>query len=320
VGLEAETDLGSLSNKSAVTSTQLIAQWTLPDRLRGKPDATVSIRAPSLPALAAKTSVQLRSARTARVEVTTQIARAGTGIVVRVFDAFDNPGPGAKLVARASGMPGEFLEGTMGTYQATYAPPSNLGVGFDEVEVRDTESGITGRTSIALRAFSRPLTTWVRVGYITNFGRLQSPVVAGGVAGRLPVASFALSLGVEGGYHAGRSTSLEVGTGEAVSSSLTAVPVMGRAAIEKPIGPFVPYVGLASGAILSRAEVSSRTTGKIVRGATGFGICGLAGASTFLGPGRVGLEVGYLHAVVAHAAMTGNLGGLQVSAAYHIDL
>jgi len=44
------------------------------------------------------------------------------------------------------------------------------------------------------------------------------------------------------------------------------------------------------------------------------------GADAALGPGRLGLEVGYLYAPRAQAAISGNFGGLTITAGYRVGL
>jgi hypothetical protein len=145
-------------------------------------------------------------------------------------------------------------------------------------------------------------------------------MAAVGASSRVPWKSRTIAIGFEAAYWGNSSDVADARTLQDARASVSVVPLTLRVSLEQPIRKVTPYVGVGFGAVLVRTGLSSPNLGDLSRQSTVPGLTGFAGASTRLGPGRAGLELGYMSAQVDDGITNGNCGGWQLTAGYRLDL
>jgi hypothetical protein len=160
-----------------------------------------------------------------------------------------------------------------------------------------------------------------QLGALSNFAKVSGPLVAVQVAARLRFISPRLQLALECGYYQSVHHDLTVDGSDSVETTLRGVPTLLRLAYRLPLGrrfELWPFAG--AGVLVALSQVASASTGKL--GATEvmpLWAAG-AGAGTLLGPGRIGLELGYADARISAHGVTGNAAGFFAALGYELGL
>jgi hypothetical protein len=307
---------GTLGAPSPRSPTEIVASWELPTTFGDAREARVSVRTRTPPELTGETTLALRPGTVTRLLIT---APSVGLIAVTGFDAFGNRGASAKLSVRARGTVGELRQDPMGVYVAPYELPDDETTS-DEIFAQDLDTKV--QTSEVLE-IPRPI-RWVsaaaRVGYVTNIGRVRSLMAAVGVSSRLPWKTRTIAVGLEAAYWGNGADVADLRTAQDARASVSVVPLALRVSLEQPIRKVTPYVGAGIGAVFVRTRLSSPLLGELSRKSTVPGFAGFAGGTMRAGPGRAGVEVGYLSARVDDGITSGNCGGLQLTAGYRVDV
>ncbi|GAC1340038.1 MAG: hypothetical protein NVSMB23_09800 [Myxococcales bacterium] len=179
--LHLVTNLGK-AEVTALSRGQAVARVRVPDAFEGKTALEIQARCASGPA-SAKLSVPLLAAAPARAEIDFGPAKvradgaARLRLRMRVEDRFGNPVPDAQLAAAAE--PGTVTapasEGA-GAYAALYTPPLSREGGGALVHVR--VGAAEGLARIPLLGSPARAALTPKLGALTNFGRLRSPLAA----------------------------------------------------------------------------------------------------------------------------------------------
>jgi hypothetical protein len=157
------------------------------------------------------------------------------------------------------------------------------------------------------------------LGYLTNFGKISSPIVRAGLWIRLPILDDGFVAGVETGYYWSSFSETDTQNQERVSARLSAVPLLAVLTYELPWYPVTPHVGLAVGASFVGTRVSSASSDEFRETQTAFTISPLIGALYPLGPGHIGGRLGYVKAEL-DGSLRGNAGGLTLGVDYRLPL
>lgn len=312
--VEAHTDLGTLGPPVRDGDGWQV-EWTIPDAHDDRREATVLARV-SLPGhrdLDAAVRVELAPGPAQRIAVEASRGLTANGhargvITVRGYDRWGNAADLAALSGRARGQIGPFMRRPDGARIATYVAPAGASHG-DTVELVDRASGLSTRTTIELRALPSRYALELRAGYLSNLGRIGAPIVS--VAGwiRLPVLGEHLRAGVELAGYTSTVTARAETTSEDVSARIRTAPILARAGYVTAFGATQVLVagGLGIAAVATRLESASSgasTSTHVVLAASA-----VVGARWRLGPGSLGVEIGYLHARTT-GAVAGRVGGI----------
>jgi hypothetical protein len=321
VPLRLSAPFGSFSPTRAVSSTEHVATWQLPDEFGGRTQVVVRVLARAPTTLTSSASLSLQPGPLARLEVSSARTRiwsdgeSSTELTVKAFDGANNPVSGLSLSASADGTLSAFTPAAAGEYSARYTSPLSRG-GSDSVVVRDAAGRIEGRLEILLTD-ARRMSVAARLGYVTNFAKVSAPLFAAGANVRPPILDGNLVVGLELGLYVSSSTDRDEADVEDVSVTATVLPLLARVVYEIPLGMVMPYFGLASGVSITSTNVSSSSSGEQVSNDAALPLYVPVGATMPLGPGRAGLELGYLYTPVENDSLEGNLGGFEITAAYH---
>lgn len=323
VPLRASADFGQVNPLRAVATTEYETSWTLPDSFEGRTVATVTVRSLGNPPLSATQQLRLRPGPVKRLEMTLDRARlpangrAGATITVRAADQFGNAVSDPKLLATAAGNVGAFTRTEPGLFTARYTTPNQV-LGADRIIVREETSGVSSEAVIQLTSPGSLLAS-AHLGYLTNFGKISSPIARAGLWIRLPVFDDGFVAGLETGYYWSSFSETDTQNQERVSARLSAVPLLAVLTYELPWYPVTPHVGLAIGASFVGTRVSSESSGEFRETQTAFTISPLVGALYPLGPGQIGGRLGYVKAEL-DGSLQGNAGGLTVGVDYRLPL
>jgi hypothetical protein len=288
--------------------------WILPDRFDGRRQAVLRAHAG---ALTAEAKLILEPGPIAALELERPRGRVvGDGkhtltLPVRAHDAFGNPVEHPRVEAHATGA--VRVDGG----QLAWTPPR--GAREDRIEVRDLDAGQKTTLKLTLDKPRMPFSVGARVGYLTNFGKISAPVVSLDFAWRLPWLRRLLSIGLESGvYYAtfhGASAA-----GDPIDLSVTGVPVAARIDAALPLGPAALYAGVGGGLLVPRTSVASANApSQDSTSALGL-FTARVGADFDVRRGRLVLEAGYLYAPSSDGGLTGNFGGLSITAGWRAEL
>ena len=232
---------------------------------------------------------------------------------VEAKDTWGNPADASAVVATTSGQVAASQLQPLG--RATFAyVPLRTSRWTDRVTVRDPASGASASIIVALQ---RPPTRFLvaaRLGYLTNFGKLSAPFVALDAGYRLPWLRRRLSIGLEAGFYDAsyREANLSV--------VFLGIPVLARVGYSVPFGRAALYGGVGGGVMLT--HVTTRATQLVDQVSTG--TLGLFAAHLGLDfdvqVGRLLVEGGYFYAPSGDRVVSGNFGGLTVTAGYRVNL
>jgi len=252
----------------------------------------------------------------------TQLPADGHGsaqLRVSARDVHGNPVRGARLSARARGALTALVERAPGVYEAEYRAP--LGQpGQDRILVRDAVSGRQAEALLALSGRGGRVSLAARAGYLVNFARVSGPLLALELGYRLSWLSEQLSLALWAGYYQSSTSVPAADGGLPLASKLWAFPLLVRAAYNIPVGALDVWPQLGAGVLAASSSVSSADTGKVEeRHAVPLFTAGL-GAALGLGPGRLGIELGYLLASLHGDSVQGNAGGAYIALGYELRL
>jgi hypothetical protein len=320
-----EADAGSVGTPQR-TATGWTAVWTLPDAFAGKRTARAAVRA-IVPGgeLRAELALRLVGAAATRIDASAPARLRADGssegtVVARVVDRWDNLVASPNLAARARGHLGVFTARSDGAATASYVAPHAREPGDDIVELSDPGSGLTAHATIRLDALPRRFGFSARLGYLSNLGRVSTPIAAVSAAMRLPVLAERLVLGIEVAGYSTAFDAQEMGLAETVSARITAVPVLARLAYRAPLGPIDAWIGGGAGVAFASSRLSSTSSGTQTSSATRFAATGFAGAALRTGPGWIVVEGAYLHATLPDAPIAGRIGGIVATAGFAVDL
>ena len=320
-------DVGSVGLVSATEGGGFRATWSMPDAYDGREQASARVVAPtgSGEPLDAVASLTLSPGPASELELSVDddelVADGHTGTVVhlRARDAHGNDaGELGALERTVAGRLGPFQPTGPGLWDADYSTPMLRRPDVDRIEVRLAEGG-TGTVQVRLQATGRPIIIDLRAGYLTNFGKVRAPLFLGGVTFRLPFLREAMSVGLTTGFFTGRDQSRASNDSERVSLRVWGVPVLLRMAYRLYFDHVQLDVTLLTGAVIAQRELSSETTGRRVTRDLRWAVGGGVAPSFAVGPGRLVLDVGYLHAPVT-GFVRGNLAGLYSLVGYALRL
>jgi opacity protein-like surface antigen len=314
--LDFTATTGKVGETSQRSPTEIVASWQPPEAFGEAREARARVRTRTRPEIVSEAPLPLRPGPVARLSVVAP--RVGV-VAVTAFDAFGNQGASAKLAAQARGTVGVLRRERTGVYTATYARPDDETTS-DDIFVQDLDTKVRTSQRIDILRPIRWISASARVGYVTNVARVHSLMGAAGVSSRLPWQERTIAVGLEAAYWGNGSNVTDARTGEQARVSVAVVPLTLRLSLEQPIGKVAPYAGGGVAAVFVRTGLSSPSLGELSRKSTVFGAMGFAGASTRLGPGRAGAEVGYLSAKIDDGITSGNSGGWQLTAGYRLNL
>jgi hypothetical protein len=247
--------------------------------------------------------------------------KSSTSIVVTSRDAFGNPTTGAKLDGSSLGTltPFTFVE-ARDVFTSEYTAPVRLEAIEDSIVIRDESAAVEATLPLRLSATRRRISLGASAGYVSNFGKVSSPIVAADLGVRLPFISEILAVGLAAEYTWSMQTAMSADGNERVDTSMWALPILVQVTAEGRAEPWGFYGGLLAGAAVVGQSVSAPTSGKAVETAASFAVGGRAGVDFASGPGRLALEAGYLYAPVNAGAIRGNVVGLSLALAYRLQL
>jgi hypothetical protein len=325
VPFQISPSVGEVANIQQIGPTEYQAVWTIPTLLEGRTVATLAVEVQALHPLRAETKIGLLVGAVARIDVARDDddlpadGMSHTTITASAFDKFDNPVKTAKVTARAAGQLDSFQTVKPGVFAATYTSPRAAEDFTDTIIVRDEQSGTQATLKIDLFG-ERHFLAHARVGYLTNFGKVGGPLVAGGVAMRLPVAGNRLLVGAEIGYYTSSANERDAANTENVAISVSAIPVIARGTFEFPLGRWKPYATVGAGATFTSVAVSSPSAGETIeRGPRPTVLARLGLALLRLGPGHAAVEVGFALVPLGTDIVEGNAGGLDATAGYQYE-
>ena len=103
-------------------------------------------------------------------------------------------------------------------------------------------------------------------------------------------------------------------------TSVTTVPVMGRIMASTTAGGLDIYAGAAAGVAIAEIGIESDDIGHQLETQLRPAARILAGAELPVGARRVVFELGFMHAGVDAAGVSGNVGGADISVGYALDV
>ena len=320
------SDFGAISRPTRV-GAGFVAQRTVPDAFLARSHASAVVRVAAAPgahmrALVAETSLALVPATASRIETSTPAPVRGDGetraeILARVVDPFGNPTVAPGLTGHGRGLIGRFAPGAGGRLVASYVAPRTYDRSFDVIELDGVGPGISERLSVPIAAMNHRLAIGARLGYLSNLGRISTPIAVVSVTARLPALAERLVAGAELAMY---STSIDVpGPGETISTELRATPFLAKLGYRMPLGRVDLSGGAGLGAVLVTTRVSSPSAGTTATTGLQPAAAIHASATTHTGPGWVTLEIEYLHATI-DGDVQGRIGGIIVTAGYGIEL
>jgi len=313
-----DADVGSARATRSVAGTWS-ATWTLPDRFSGRREARAQVRATTADdsVVSGEIVIPLAAAEPASIETIAPGPLRANGestaiVTARVVDRWGNLVGPRPLTARSRGELTPFVATADGA-RARYTAPHARSSGDDVIEIRDAESGVTGRARLRLVPLPRRMQLSARAGYVSNLGSVSAPLVSLTAGARLPVLDEALVADV---LVAGYTTTIESeAMSETVSARLTTLPVLGRIAYHAARGRFDLWGGAGAGVALARTRVTSASAGVTSATTMAPAATMFAGVSRRTGPGSILVEAGYLHATIDRA-VAGRIGGITASAGY----
>jgi hypothetical protein len=295
----------------------------VPDGFEGRSGATLKIRTVSSPPVSAIKELTLQPGPIAQLEVSadrTQLpadGHASTALTVRATDAFGNPVSNARLHSSSAGTISAFSMTDPGVYSASYVPPIER-PDVDRVVIRDQQGSARGELSIELESPSNLLVS-AHAGYLTNFGKVSSPIVSANLWLRLPVLEQRLVAGVGIAYYSSSFSEADADNQERVEAEMSVVPLLGSLMYELGWHSLTPYAGVAAGAALVGTRLSSESSGDMREAHTVFIVSPVVGALYPLGPGELGLRLAYVYSHL-NGSLEGNAGGLHIAAGYRLAL
>jgi hypothetical protein len=160
----------------------------------------------------------------------------------------------------------------------------------------------------------------LQAGYVTNFAKIQAPQIALRAGLRLPLAEQRLSLEVQGSYHHSHHAGPSADGVETIDTRVSVLPVLVRVAYTLELRPLDVWLFGASGPVFAGTEVAGNMLGRMRANTTTLAYAAGSGVSLALGPGRIGLELSYLHAQIKTSALIGNVAGFSANLGYVLDL
>ncbi|MDB4964029.1 MAG: hypothetical protein JWP01_4028 [Myxococcales bacterium] len=171
------------------------------------------------------------------------------------------------------------------------------------------------------RPHSRPATPTLHLGahagYLSNLGRFSTPAIAISATTAMPVLGPSWSVGLR---LTGYTTTFDAPTmDESIATRISVAPLELRLAHVRAVGAIQIWGGLGVGAAFSAIRVMSPSIGVVRDSGASLAVSGFAGGGRTLGPGRVVLDIGYLHAT-KDGPVSGRIGGLLVTLGYSLAI
>jgi hypothetical protein len=318
-----DADAGTVDSSGGDEPGVTRVVWRLPDRFDGKRQATLRAHTDA-PSLAATLTLPLVPGAPVKVTLARPprwLAADGSraALPLAAVDAFGNRARTGGLAARAQRGSLAVRDDAQGAAVEYVAPVATRAVD-DRVVVSDARGDVAGVLDVRLAPPVRPFSLGARLGWLGNFGKISSALVAVDadwhprwLRRRL---AFGVSAGIyPGSYRASDATALQLG--------VTGVPLLARIGYAQPLGVlggrFGVYGGIGGGAVIARVSTSSG--GGSDASTVGLGAFEAhAGADYALGIGRIAVELGFLYAPEGGGDIRGNFGGLAVTAGYRVAL
>ena len=201
-------------------------------------------------------------------------------------------------------LPASFGEQTTATLRASLAEPSEL----------------TGSAQLALTTAASATSLGVRVGFLTNFGKINGPFSFAEFSHRFIFGDAGgLALGAGAGFWAGWDARLDQSGVEQVDFEMWAVPLLGRVGYQLVLNDLELCISVIGGAVVTRTRLFSPASGEHALTRATWALGGSLTGGLRLGPGAFVVEAGYLHAPV-EGSVQGNVAGLNLSLGYALRL
>jgi opacity protein-like surface antigen len=242
--------------------------------------------------------------------------RSELQLLVEVRDAHGNPVDVAPEAVDSRGTISRFTAVSIGTYTATYRAPRSSSLARDDVRIRVGNTGTVASVHIDLTPVSDRWRLWGAFGYSSNLAKVRGPLTAAGGGVRLPIFRDSVTVGADVGYSASQTSELDASGAEAVSIKTTVIPAIARVAYELRLSSFSPYLGVGGGLGMVHLDISSPSSGHFAHWKGRPAFIGMVGSLLRFGPGSVLAEVSYRAIAVSEPTVSGNVGGLSVTAGY----
>jgi hypothetical protein len=283
---------------------------------------------PGLADLAASLEIPISAGRVREVFIDTLPAVLHSGpsavarVRVRLVDRHGNAVTDETIqVVADQGEVGSLRTTADATYEAWYRPPREMRAGTVQLSARSQEGAVVGSTKLEL--LPRPLSkaAGMGVGFMTNLGALNSPVIDLSMEGRVvPDVDWVLLRGTVG-YFADRRSLEDAETGETISlrSSFFPFGLAATARHERGLNAFTVGAGLVM--LVYHGEL--RFGDQPGTGGLGLGGPGVAihsGFSRRLGVGELGIEARYTLVTTRQGGFDydGPVGGVAVLPSYRV--
>jgi len=318
-------DLGEVSEIEQLEDGSYRAAWMLPDRFNGRQHATARLEVGTeVPLVVEATTLLVAGTPAAlKAQVTRAMLRADgrsqTELEVTALDSYGNRTEVPEVHVSARGHVTPFTKRSDGTAVARYIAPRQYDSVPDQVVVSARDDDFSATVPVVLRAVPRRFLAAARLGYVTNLGRVSSPLVAADLFVRLPIWNERTLVGIETGYYSSAATAASDDGTENVALDVDGVPVLARAAYQHKLGPIDLHAGGGIGAILAGTSVASDDAGETSARDPRLTFGALLGAAHKIGPGRAVLETAYWHAPMEEGGVRGNVGGLALSGGYGLE-
>jgi opacity protein-like surface antigen len=322
VTLTGSTDIGELSPLESQSVESATATWNLPANLGGRRQAKLQVQTGGPRPVKSELVIQLRPGPPAAAKITVQPGhlksdgRSEAQLVVEVRDAHGNPLDVAPEVMQSKGTVSRFKPVSSGVFTATYRAPQSSSLDHDDVSIRVAKTQIVRSVVIGLTPATDRWRLWGTLGYSTNFAKVHGPTATVGGGVRLPVLRERVIVGADVGYYGHQTSELDAKGEEVVSVKTTVVPVMARVTYELRLSDFSPYLGVGGGIGVVRFDISSPSSGNFTQWKGRPTLSGMVGTLWRLGPGSALVEVMYRAISVNELAVSGNVGGLAMTAGY----
>ncbi|MDB4970762.1 MAG: hypothetical protein JWN44_6451 [Myxococcales bacterium] len=301
------------------------ARWRLADQLAGRTHATVHARTTS-PSLTAELTVPLAAGPVAHVRLArgrgalVADGKSRTRIAIAVEDAFGNPARAETLAAAAHDAALPVTVTADGSASVDYvAPPAGRAVD-DQVTVRDPESGATASLAMRLQPPPRPFSLGARLGYLANFGKISAPLVLVDADWHPRWLRRRLALGLAAGFYQASHRESDAATSGSLTLTVTGLPILARLGYALPLGRFGLYAGAGVGLLVAYVATRSTVGGSDATTSVLGAFEAHLGGDVGVGFGRLVVEADFLYAPDSSGAITGNFGGLAVTAGYRVGL
>lgn len=321
VVLELESDLGEIERRRIATREPIEIAWRVPQKLGERREAVLRVRGDLERELRIELQPGPPSELQLRVErdVLPADGQSTTQLRVLGLDAHGNPTELTQLETQSLGAITRFHQVGVGVYEAEYrAPYGNAGV--DLVVVVDRASGLEVSRELTLKSIEHMFALAARIGYMTNFARVNVPFAVVQLGYRTPWLGSRLKLSALAGYYQSDSAVGAQSSAQNVEVALWALPVLVRAEYIFSFGMLDVGPVVGAGMLGAQSRVRSSEIGAYYDAHFVPLLAAGANGGVGLGPGRVCMEVAYWAASLDKVAISGNAGGMNLSLGYELPL